>query len=109
PDEGAIGGSYLCDDYELRITQRCLRDDLGMPPNATFGDALAHPVVQAFRNQRRQSPVGTKTIGPAAAANTIYRLGHTDDHRGATWHDEANRVVWLCAYRRHRSGEPADA
>jgi hypothetical protein len=40
---------------------------------------------------------------------TLYRLGHGHDHRGATWHDEQERAVWLCAYRLHRSGESDDA
>jgi hypothetical protein len=40
---------------------------------------------------------------------TIYRLGYGDDHRGATWYDEEEEVVWLCAYGLHRSGEADDA
>jgi len=39
----------------------------------------------------------------------VYRLGYGTDHRGATWHDQAERVVWLCGYRLHRSGEDDDA
>jgi hypothetical protein len=48
-------------------------------------------------------------VGPAAGDLTVYRLGHGHDHRGATWHDEAENVVWLCAYGLHRSGEDDDA
>lgn len=32
-----------------------------------------------------------------------------DDHRGATWFDEAVNVLWLCAYGFHRSGAEDDA
>ncbi len=39
----------------------------------------------------------------------MYRLGYGHDHRGATWHDEAQRVLWLCAYGLHRSGQDDDA
>lgn len=74
-----------------------------------FTAAAAHPIVQALQSQRSADPRGGKTVGPAAGQRTIYRLGHGEDHRGATWFDETNRVVWLCAYRLHRSGEPDDA
>ena len=54
-------------------------------------------------------PTGTRTVGPAAGELTIYRLGQGHEHRGATWHDAAERVLWLCAYGLHRSGEDDDA
>lgn len=102
-------GSCICDRYDLRITQRCLVDDLGFELNTTFADARAHPIVHAFESQRASEPAGTRTVGPAAGDLTVYRLGYGHDHRGATWHDEAERVVWLCAYALHRSGEDDDA
>jgi hypothetical protein len=74
-----------------------------------FADSRTHLIVRAFENQRAADPVGTRTVGPAAGEHTVYRLGHGHDHRGATWHDAAQRVVWLCAYRLHRSGEDDDA
>ena len=102
-------GSCICSDYELRITRRCLGDDLGLREDATFEDALGHPIVDAFMSQRGQDPLGTKTVGPEAGKRTFYRLARGHDHRAATWYDERHRVVWLCAYARHRSGEPDDA
>lgn len=66
-------------------------------------------MVAAFENQRRDNPLGTKTVGPEAGRQTVYRLGFGHDHRGATWFDDAEGVVWLCAYRLHRSGEADDA
>jgi hypothetical protein len=80
-----------------------------LEPTVEFTAAAAHPIVQALENQRSANPRGGKTVGPGAGERTIYRLGYGDDHRGASWFDEANHVVWLCAYRLHRSGEPDDA
>lgn len=102
-------GSCICDRYDLRITQRCLVSDLGFEASTGFADARAHPIVHAFESQRAANPIGTRTVGPAAGDLTVYRLGYGHDHRGATWHDETERVVWLCAYRLHRSGEDDDA
>jgi hypothetical protein len=103
------GGSCLCESYELRITERCLEEDLDLIPPVSFAEARQHPMVRAFEHQRSATPIGTRTVGPAVGQRTLYRLGHGHDHRGATWHDEQERVVWLCAYRLHRSGEPDDA
>lgn len=102
-------GSCLCGTYELRITHRCLTNDLNLGPTADFAIARSHPIVHALENQRSTSPIGAKTVGPAAGERTIYRLAYGHDHRGATWFDQAERVVWLCAYRLHRSGDPDDA
>ncbi len=35
-------------------------------------------------------------------------MGQGNDHRGATWFDTKSRVMWLLAYRLHRSGSPDD-
>lgn len=83
--------------------------DLELDAETPFLAALRNPIVQAFESQRAANPVGTKTVGPAAGPLTIYRLGHGHDHRGATWFDPINQVVWLCGYRLHRSGAPDDA
>ena len=102
-------GSCICENYDLRITERCLVSDLGFESATPFTDTRVHPIVQAFENQRAAAPIGTRTVGPAAGELTIYRLGLGHDHRGATWHDQEEKVVWLCAYRLHRSGENEDA
>ncbi len=102
-------GSCICEKYDLRITRRCLVSDLGFEASAPFDQCRSHPIVRAFENQRADEPIGTRTVGPAAGELTAYRLGHGHDHRGATWHDQTERVVWLCAYGLHRSGEDDDA
>lgn len=102
-------GSFLCERYELRITGRCLQDDLGMHPETSFAEASRHEIVRAFREKRRDQPFGAKTVGPAAGVRTLFHLGQGDDHRGATWFDRDDAIVWLCAYGFHRSGQPEDS
>lgn len=102
-------GSCIFERYDLRITQRCLVSDLGFESSTSFADTRRHAIVHAFESQRATEPTGTRTVGPASGELTIYRLGHGHDRRGATWHDAAERVVWLCAYGLHRSGEDDDA
>jgi hypothetical protein len=103
-------GSYFLEKYELRITRRCLTEDFGEPAGTPIADLLDQEIVKALIKDRATTATGGKTVGPAAGENTYYRLGYGDDHRGATWWDSANKVVWLCAYHgRHRSGEPDDA
>jgi hypothetical protein len=55
-------GSYLCDGYELRISQRCLIEDLGYRADTGFAEAVAREIVVAFRNQRKQVTIGTKIV-----------------------------------------------
>lgn len=74
-----------------------------------FCEARAHPIVAAFEVERSKHPGAGKTVGPAAGDRTLFHLGVGHDHRGATWHDRRNGVVWLCAYGRHRSGQAGDA
>ncbi len=108
--EGELqGGACLLEEYELRITQRCLSEDLRLGEGASFETALENPIVKAFRSKRAQVPISGKTVGPDAGADTLYHLGAGDDHRGATWFDPDERVVWLCACGLHRSGEAYDA
>ncbi len=110
-DDGPLlhRGSCICDEYELRITERCLVEDFGLSSNSSFEEALKHPIVQSFVEKRKDDPGSGKTVGPAAGKKTLYHLGRGHDHRGATWFDRRNGVVWLCGYGLHRSGEPDDA
>lgn len=108
-DVGLHGGACLCDGHELRITARCLRDDLGLAADATFAEALAHPIVPAFRQRRSRVTAGGETVGSVRAPRPLHLIRHRHDHRALTWWDEVERIVWLCAYGFHRSGEPDDA
>lgn len=106
----AVRGSYFLADYELCITARCLEEDFGVSPAAPIGDLLDHPIVKALIKDRATDPDAGKTVGPEAGEDSIRRLGYGHDHRGATWWDRTERVVWLCAYHgKHRSGAAEDS
>lgn len=102
-------GGCLCPSHEIRITSRCLTEDLQMAAATFFADACQHPIVQALVAKRSHEPEGGATVGPRAGEDTLYTLRHSDDHRGATWFDREHGVVWLCAYGHHRSGQSDDA
>jgi len=46
--------------------------------------------------------------GEEYSGGAYRRLGYGHDHRGATFYDEDEAVIWLVAYGRHRSGAPDD-
>lgn len=102
-------GAFVTVDYELRITERCLTQDLGLPVDTAFERALTHPIVTAFRAKRLTDPGDGETVGPHAGDRTLYKLRGRQRHRGATLFDPVQGVVWLCAYGFHESGEPDDA
>ena len=99
--------------HALRITRRCLVDDLDVL-TPTSGQARAyvsvHRVVQAFINRRSQRPTGQETFRCATreVGKTIYTF-HDGDNRGATWHETSEgdaaddlpalNVVWLLGCR----------
>ncbi|MEJ7791962.1 MAG: hypothetical protein WKF65_08335 [Gaiellaceae bacterium] len=101
--------SLRCDAYELRITQRCLCDELGAAGGSPLEGLDRYEIVRAFVGDRAATPVGTRRVGRGRTDRPLWRLGFGHDHRGATWHEEDLGVVWLCAYARHRSGEDDDA
>jgi hypothetical protein len=107
----AHGCAFLCPaGHELRVTARCLGEDLNEDPNSEF-DALCtrHGIVRAFRDRRQAETAGSDTVGPAAGHRTLTVVRHTHHYRGATWYEADEQVVWLCATGQHRSGQPDDA
>lgn len=105
----SIGGSFLCQGYELRVTQRCLEEDLAKPTNEPFEELGGHEIITAFVNRRRDKPDNTRQVAPLTSGKTVYRLAYGDRHRGATWYDEAQDVVWLLAYAQHEFRDGPDA
>jgi hypothetical protein len=106
-DEFFHGRSLVGPGRELRVAERCLTEDLGCRPDTGLEDIQNHEIVRALVRERRGKDIGRPLTGlvtqlPAGV------LAHGHDHRGATWFDEQHDVVWLMAYRRHRSGEPDD-
>lgn len=98
--------------WDLRITARCLADDLGLDPggSAAAEEHLdAHPIVRAFVERRGQSPIGQETFrcGTEVTGRPLYTL-HFFDDRAATWHEESLPsletdyelgIVWLLGVR----------
>lgn len=105
----SLGGSYLCPQYELRITKRCTGEDLDCSDQDAFEGLAKHEIIVAFINRRRNSPENTRQVTPLSTGKPVYRLAYGERHRGATWHDEANDVVWLLAYARHEFADAGDA
>lgn len=104
-------GSLVCAaGHELRITERCLSEDLSSSRAATFEElAGRHGIVRAFSRERSGTTIGPDTLGPGGGRRPLTVLRHTNDWRGVTWFDEQTQVVWLCACGWHRSGQPDDA
>lgn len=107
-DHRAVGGSFLCPDWELRITERCLVDDLGLRVDQGFDSWRKHEIVEAFVSKRVDRSYDTRDVNGLQHGHQVWVLARGHDHRGATWFDEKNRVVWLLAYRLHRSGQDDD-
>lgn len=105
----SFGTAYLCSEYELRLTKRCLAEDLHSSSVAPFDDLKKHEIIKALIKRRRDSPIDTKRVSPLADDPEVYRLAYGDRHRGATWFDEENRVVWLLGYAQHEFEGAGDA
>lgn len=84
--------------WALRITQRCLIEDLGLPVDAP-ADAAAntdrHPIVRAFLTERGQTTHGSDPLKCAWEMGAPVFTIHHGTSRGATWHHEPLDVVWL--------------
>ncbi|MGI8414314.1 MAG: hypothetical protein ACR2QA_17835 [Solirubrobacteraceae bacterium] len=105
----SFGSAYLCAEYELRVTRRCLDEDLQNATSAPFDDLKKHEIIKALIKRRRDGPDDTKMVSPLPGGLEVYRLAYGDRHRGATWYDEDNRVVWLVAYAQHEFEAAGDA
>lgn len=101
-------GGFVCAEWELRITRRCLKEDLGRDRDTPFENLLGQEIVKALVGERFDKTESTRQVSPLTTGRKVWVLARGDDHRGGTWYDAQNRVVWLLAYRRHRSGDDAD-
>jgi hypothetical protein len=101
-------GSFICRDWELRVTNRCVEQDLDRPAGAAFDELRNHEIVKALVSDRSDRTENTRQVSPLTSGQPIWVLSRGHDHRGGTFFDEQERVVWLVAYRRHRSGSEDD-
>lgn len=101
-------GAFICPEWELRLTARCLHEDLGADPRAPFEAVEHHEIVKAFKRDRFERLTDTRQVSQIRTGTEVWVLSHGHDHRGATVYDARERVVWLVAYGRHRSGASDD-
>lgn len=92
-----------------RPTIRCLVEDLGieLPDLATDLGDLDDPWLVELRRIAPTSPTGQKRV-LAIDHPLVYRL-RVSSERGATWVDDEEGFVWLCAVRRRADGSDDDA
>lgn len=106
-----MSGSEMADSPpDLRVTLRCIRDELHLPEedSGKHPSEMNHEICSAFATQRSQDPKGVEKLQPITSKIEAYTL-HAGRWRGATWHDEEGNVVWLLGFGYHRSGEAGDA
>src|SRR5579863_8583051 len=72
----AVGGAYICKDWELRVTARCLDEDLHADAETTFAAVEGLEIIKAFKKDRASEPRGPKTISPLSSGETVYRLAY---------------------------------
>jgi len=102
------GLSLVLPDRELRVTQRCLLEDLGGSKDATLEDVSNHPIVRAFLRERRTKTTGTRTVGQLRSGQDIWVLTQAHRDRGGTWFEAERDIVWLVAAGHHESGSEDD-
>ena len=92
-----------------RPTIRCLTEDLGSEiPGLDVGlGDLEGAWLDELRRIALVSPQGQKRILPIVQP-VVYRL-RVGSFRGATWVDEGNGIVWLCAVHRREQASADDA
>ena len=87
--------------YELRFTSRAL-EDLGVRDDVAPNDfdtilAITHDrdIVEKFREQRHETPTGTRAPMRNVGRVDIYALHGRDGQRACTWFDARASVCWL--------------
>jgi hypothetical protein len=101
----SAGASYFAAGWEIRITQRCLEEDLNADGDSSFDAVAGLEIVRALVRERSDKVTGGRQVNPISCGPDVWVVAHGNDHRGATVYDEFEEVVWLVSYHRHRSGE----
>jgi hypothetical protein len=93
--------------HALRVTTRCIREDLDENPDVGVVElAATHAVVRRFFEVRARHPAGTDRVHSIRGDVEVYALRHPATV-GATWHDITAHVVWLLALA-HEGADPYD-
>ena len=102
-------GGYFCESWELRVTSRCLAEDLGVAEDADFAQIQNREIIETFIRQRSTRIEGTRKLEPLTNGGEVWIFGRGHKERGTTVFDEVNKIVWLLTYHsNHRSGEDDD-
>lgn len=104
----AVRRSFICERWEIRVTARCLEEDLGVSGEAEFADFEDVEIIKSLVKDRRARVEDTRQVAPLTSGVPVWVLSRGNDHRGGTWFDEEEQVLWLLAYGRHRSGTEED-
>lgn len=98
------------DPYVLRITLRCLEEDLGLSRSKvnTPVAEINHEFVSAFVDKRADHPKGNEPFVLPKHGPIADKLRQTERWRGATLYDSEENVVWLLGFGFHTSGRPDD-
>ena len=93
----------------VRVTLRCLGDDLNIPLPASDTDLgqLDHPLVEECRRLAELAPRGQKRI-LSIDNPLVFRVSH-GRWRGASWVDEDHKLFWLLAAEQREEGSLDDA
>jgi hypothetical protein len=101
-------GSYFCREWELRVTYRCLQEDLGQAADTDFDDLLGIEIIKTFIKDRAERTGDMRQVNGLKCGQPVWVLARGNDHRAGTVFDPDHRVVWLVAYHKHRSGQADD-
>ena len=98
---------------KLRVTQRCLQEDLGLDVEHASREAerfaYLREAVRAFVGKRASAPGVGENISGVEPYGHVKSL-HVGRGRGATIHDPTREVCWLLAFSEtHATGERRDA
>lgn len=114
-------GHETAGGYQLRVTHRCLTEDLGFREDDAASaletlatrSTLGGEFLRTFLDKRGVSPTPSDEDvlnGLAAGTPSMYPLRRGDQQRGVTWYDQRSQVVWLVAgHHAHKSGAATDS
>ena len=93
------------------VTARCLRQDLGVSPpdpQVIRRANIDHPAIAELCRLAPKTPLSQKPISQLTQHGFQgFRL-RVSNHRGCTWHDGNEDIVWLLAYALHQGGDESD-